>query len=513
MMKHLSLFMISIITLALTACAVDEEIASRQTDTSSDETLEWVKDDPDYGESVQVTIDFGATDTNESGTRASTAPNTAIDYDSSDTSKNVYYEGMFTYCVVAVNNSDGTIADVQYGDCSSSEYAEKAITFDLTVGAVYNFYNFANIDVNEIVTGSEGNWSWAKEGTPDSWTWTVAGNDFDVTTNHIPMSNKQPKLTVVTLSDGSYGLVNTSEEQVSHLWTVRMLAKITVRIYNEIGADYTLESITLSNITPNVEDNVYLMPTNVLGTADGDDYCAPHIATSEKEDYTYYFNNGEGVEATDGSTHVFSFYVNESAIADDSAVAYFTLTLNGESDKRYAVANNWNEIARNDWHYVPIILDDYKLDLIPYDYTAIGVYPTSVKEEDGVYTITFHDTTHFHIVPVMTKLTTGEELEMTTVDEQESGKWAVTSTDTEGNIALTLLSTTNANLFCESTDLYDNDDNGGAPVWDSEKGFFFGKFKDGEEGTACLQIKGTVYKGESASREYTYTVYLIREEQ
>ena len=41
--------------------------------------------------------------------------------------------------------------------------------------------------------------------------------------------------------------------------------------------------------------------------------------------------------------------------------------------------------------------------MIPYDFPAIGVYPASVKEEDGIYTITFHDSGHFHLQPKVTK--------------------------------------------------------------------------------------------------------------
>ncbi|MBR1545921.1 MAG: hypothetical protein IJ633_03870, partial [Prevotella sp.] len=70
--------------------------------------------------------------------------------------------------------------------------------------------------------------------------------------------------------------------------------------------------------------------------------------------------------------------------------------------------NKWDYIARNDYRIIPIVLDDYKLDMIPYDFPAIGVYPASVKEEDGIYTINFHDYGHFHLQPVVKKVSNGD---------------------------------------------------------------------------------------------------------
>ena len=131
-----------------------------------------------------------------------------------------------------------------------------------------------------------------------------------------------------------------------------------------------------------------------------------------------------------GAPLTITFYVNESenptgenwgATTSETPQQFnhyfLKIKINGEEERYTLIDDNgtkegekWNYIARNDYRIIPIVLDDYKLDMIPYDFPAIGVYPASMKEEDGIYTITFHDYGHFHLQPKVTKYSTPKKV-------------------------------------------------------------------------------------------------------
>lgn len=244
----------------------------------------------------------------------------------------------------------------------------------------------------------------------------VAGNNFDLTTHNgfgatgIPMSNVQTK----TVSDGSN----------VELVVIRMMAKIELQVYNDKGSDVTVESFTLTDVTKNSDGNLKLLPSlsdaghDVMTILTHGDI-SPNLGTStSKGDIKLYPNETVSASAnntTTGTPKKLTFYVNESVKPTNAFNHFFLkIKLAGEAEERYVLIddkgsttaddNKWDYIARNDYRIIPIVLDDYKLDMIPYDFPAIGVYPASVKEEDGIYTINFHDYGHFHLQPVVKKV-------------------------------------------------------------------------------------------------------------
>ena len=243
-----------------------------------------------------------------------------------------------------------------------------------------------------------------------SKTATINGNNFDptVTNNYgvagIPMSNKQ----TITAQDVKKDLI-----------VVRMMAKIVLQLYNETGSPVTVKEVTLSDITDNAANNLKLLPSlsnpddmsahdkdiqpNLNGTPATTDYVYT-VPTDQQTVNTALYDNGHGTPA-----QTLTFYINESA-TPTNAEGLFYLTLKmSNTEYRYAIINDednhsWNYIARNDYRIIPIVIDDYKLELIPYDFPPIGVYPSSVSEiEQDLYEMTFHDYGHFHLIPKVTK--------------------------------------------------------------------------------------------------------------
>ena len=282
----------------------------------------------------------------------------------------------------------------------------------------YTVYSFANISVANVcsllgitapatiptigatpvaidVTGTVSN--------DASKTATINGNNFDPTaTNNydvagIPMSNKQ----TITAQDVKKDLI-----------VVRMMAKMEVSITNDTGHEVTVQSLTISDITQNGTNNLKLLPSYGVTPDYPDDMAAhhqdirPNLSSSAT---TGDFTITVGKNIADKTTETLTFYINESA-TPQNAEGLFYLTLKmSNTEYRYAIINDednhgWNYIARNDYRIIPIVIDDYKLELIPYDFPPIGVYPASVREiEQDLYEMTFHDYGHFHLVPRVTK--------------------------------------------------------------------------------------------------------------
>jgi len=244
----------------------------------------------------------------------------------------------------------------------------------------------------------------------------------------------------------------------------------------------------------------------------------------------------------------FTFYVNESAAPTNEFKRFFLkIKLQGETEQRYVLIDDanttgktgsWNYIARNDYRIIPIVLDDYKLDIIPYDFPAIGVYPASVKEEDGLYTINFHDYGHFHLLPVVKKMSNNSVVPFTaTTPDYSSTTWGLvknTFSDSWGTWTDATKETTGDGSFYRSgysvTPPVDGDEVGGFPVWyvnDGTNGpqwapdatnyrpFIFGYIAD--PGTTLSDDKKVyhefsiyLYKqGMSAPRQMTYRLLMI----
>lgn len=368
-----------------------------------------------------------------------------------DDKNNAQDEEMMNIWVVILTNTSGTVQKCIA--CAPAAGAEREIddVAEKLPAADYIAYSFANISVAKVcellgltapasippltstpqeitVTGT------VTLASAQAKTATINGNNFSPTDDNgfgsagIPMSNVQTIASTETSKD---------------LIVVRMLAKMEISIKNETGAPLTVTSIKLSDITKNTSDNLLLLPK--WTTTTGKDL----MPVAQHGDLQPNLNGKPGTEEmvvtvdenlAKDATITKTFYINETAKPDVSktnAFQRFILTvetksegkeveqrfvliddqnaadeashnLNGEDVK--TPAGKWDYIARNDYRIIPVVLDDYRLELVPYDFPAIGVYPASVKEEDGRFTINFHDYGHFHLVPYVTKISTGESV-------------------------------------------------------------------------------------------------------
>jgi hypothetical protein len=371
--------------------------------------------------------------------------------------------------------------------------------------------------------------------TPEAVKVGVGGNNFDPTAADngfgamgIPMSNVQTKeITSSTTFD---------------LIVVRMMAKMELQIKNETGAEVTIKSATLSNVTQNDNGNLKLLPT--LSNHDSMEPThkdiQPNLGTATQGNVTVEVNKAVAVNATETVT----FYVNESATPTNAeGLFYLTLEMSnaGTSEYRYALISNdnseWNYIARNDYRKIPIVLDDLKFEVIPYDFPPIGVYPCSVKEVDAVnhiYDFQFHDYGHFHLLPTVTRggaavafsattPTSGSDYKWTLIDNDFSKSWFTytafgddTQTANPGNFYRTGSGSTTA----------DGDDEGQTPVWYANDGiagprwapdgasyrpFIFGYIADPGSATEKKiyhEMKIQVYNGTTAYRQMLYRFYM-----
>ncbi len=309
---------------------------------------------------------------------------------------------------------------------------------------------------------------------------TVNGNSFNKFTSTddngfgsygIPMSNVQ----TIAATDTEKDLI-----------VVRMLAKMEIRLFNETGAAVTVQSITLSDVTSNVANNLKLLPTLTYR----DDMEAHHKDiqpnlndTPATVDYTYSIPTAQQSVAVAPSTgdpaQTLTFYVNESATpANADHLFYLTLKMS-DTEYRYALISNqdseWDYIARNDYRIIPIVIDDYKFELIPYDFPPIGVYPVSVREidtENHVFDFTFHDYGHFHLLPKVTKVSDSSSVPFGstegtgtrwTLNTDWAGTWYTAAT--KGGTWLTAEQITDNGFYRDQTATADGDEVGGAPVW------------------------------------------------
>ena len=317
-----------------------------------------------------------------------------------------------------------------------------------------------------------------------SKTATINGNNFDPTaTNNygvagIPMSNKQ----TITAQDVKKDLI-----------VVRMMAKIVLKLYNETGSPVTVKEVTLSDITDNAANNLKLLPSlsNPDDMSAHDKDIQPNLNENpapDKVDFIYEVPSnqqtvGTALYSNGIPAQTLTFYINESA-TPQNAEGLFYLTLKmSNTEYRYALisdnnAHEWNYIARNDYRIIPIILDNYKLELIPYDFPPIGVYPVSVSEidtENHIYNFTFHDYGHFHLVPKVTNTSTSA----TVGYNAGSGDYWTLNTDWEGTLKtaatkggawLDAAGVVANGFYRNQTDEADADEAGGVPVWYANDG-------------------------------------------
>jgi len=314
---------------------------------------------------------------------------------------------------------------------------------------------------------------------------TVNGNGFVPTAadangfgcQGIPMSNRQ------TLTVPASGSVTKD------LIVVRMLAKMQLQITNQTGAAVTVKKITLTDVTKNTANNLKLLPQ----LTNNDDMDAHHQdvrpnlnGTPATVDFDVLTTDQS---IANGATHTVSFYVNESATPTTSEGLFQLLIELDGGEYRYSLISNnaqneWNYIARNDYRILPVTLDDYHFELVPYDFPPIGVLPVSVKElnaGENLYEFTFHDYGHFHLVPRVTKGIGASAMAVPFGSpEGTADSWTLAATTpasdpawgaswltaaVKGGTRLTDAEVTATGFYRNQTATADGDDAGGAPQW------------------------------------------------
>lgn len=325
-------------------------------------------------------------------------------------------ENMKSWTVVFVK-PDGTVAKVvkQPSVDEGKDKEDDVTVTGLEAGTTYSVYSFANISDADLGTITEG----SPSPNFDSKSFAVNGNDMDIT-NGIPMSNKQE---VTIKSDG--------QPDITDLYVVRMLSKITLKFRNMTGQDITVNNVSISDITSNPAtgtENVKLLPATPVSSANVAQ--TPNLAENAASgEFTHTISRGLTVANnttdydTDNSRSV-SFYVNESQAGN--AYPYFVVTLETNvGSQRYFMYTDWNQIARNDHHVLKLALSDYKLRLKVEDFGSIGSTP-SLKDDGKQLNLIFHDLEEFHIIPSVTKYSDESSvpftnLEWTRLSESETG--------------------------------------------------------------------------------------------
>ena len=406
-------------------------------------------------------------------------------------------EMMNIWVVVITNSSDEVEKVIACKPTSTSREIDPIETLPL---GTHNFYSFANMSVAKVAellgisitmpTMSDNDVAYeatAASGTVNAnKNVTVNGNGFAAFTSTdnngfgsygIPMSNKQ---TATITSNTTMDLI-----------VVRMLAKMTISVKNETGAEQYIKYATISNVTKNEDNNLKLLPKwtstdgkdnmnvtlhgdlqpNLNGTPTTEEITIPGIATTEA--------------LANNATREVTFYINECKTGTDFNLTIGLGDATNTNEYRYALIDSkgattadddkWDYIARNDYRIIPIVLDDYHFEIIPYDFPPIGVYPVSVSEIDNVnhiYNFTFHDYGHFHLLPRVTKGNTTDVKynvgsgDYWTLNTDWAGSWS-TYDQKDG----TPQPTGNCSLFYrEGTATADADDAGGIPVWYANDG-------------------------------------------
>lgn len=315
-------------------------------------------------------------------------------------------ENMKSWTVVFVK-SDGTVAKVvKQPSVAEGKDKEDDVTVTGLEAGRYSVYSFANISDAELGPIAEG----SPSPDFDSKSFAINGNDMDIKANGIPMSNKQE----VTI--GSDGKPN-----ITDLYVVRMLSKITLKFRNMTGGDITVNKVSISDITSNPAtgtENIKLLPKTFVSSANvaqmpnlAENAASGEFTHTISRDLTVANNTTD--YDTDNSRSV-SFYVNESQAG--KAYPYFVVTLETNvGSQRYFMYTEWYQIARNDHHVLKLALSDYKLRLKVEDFSAIGMYP-SLKDDGKQLNLTFHyPGEEFHIIPSVTKYSdpTGAEVSFT----------------------------------------------------------------------------------------------------
>ncbi len=408
----------------------------------------------------KVTVHMTLSTASSSGTRASLSWNDGVDA-----------ENMKSWVVAFVK--DGKVVSfAENPNVSDGKRIKDEVTIkDLPKeAATYQVYSFANLTSDElgISKGAEVHF--------DNKKWMMNGNGFDVNDPNckgIPMSNKQE----VTINAAG-------KPNITDLWVVRMLAKVTLKFKNPSSTDLIINDITLNDVTSNPsadvnkEGNIMLLPkhsdasetsgatgsSNLTGADKDEVTCIPNLVEqAATENYKYTLSLPKTIPAgtTEYNTeNEVSFYVNESVAGNTSK--YFIINLNTSAGvKRYALFKDWTTIARNDHHILQISLDDYKLKFDVQSFTAIGLYP-SIRDNGTTLSYTcYYPEEEFHIQPKVVK---ADDTEVSGNIDNTQVKWELIQED--GMSDATAAETNAKKVFK------------GLPSWNPTTGYFEGIFND-----------------------------------
>ena len=306
-----------------------------------------------------------------------------------------------SWFVVVVQN--GMIEKIITSDLKSgvTEVEKDQVFVKLNTGAT-TFYSFANIKPEDIGLDASTSVVQPLPADFDEKTYQMDGNSklFHQSMapdlqNGYPMSNKQ----IVNITDN---------QQVIELEVIRMVAKVQLSITNATDHAIVLKTITLSDVTQNGNQNIKLLPNvdsaNELKGVNLPDGVAKGTLTLRAAE-----NNGMTIEARAKQTAC--FYMNESLVdkGADGGNRYFILSLTTVdaatgtiSNHRYAMLS-WNEIRRNDYLKIPIMLEDYQIRWTVEAFSPIGVLP-KVKDDGENLSLDFGYYGEFHIKPEVIKL-------------------------------------------------------------------------------------------------------------
>lgn len=440
----------------------------------------------------KVTVHMTLSTASSSGTRAVLSWNDGVDA-----------ENMKSWVVAFVK--DGKVVSfAENSNFSEGNRIKDEVTIkDLPKNATYQVYSFANLTPSELGISKDA------EVNFDIMKWKMNGNGFDVNDPNctgIPMSNKQE---VTINAEGKPNITN--------LWVVRMLAKVTLKFKNPSSTDLEIKDITLNDVTSNPstdvnkEGNIMLLPkhSDASGTsgatgsssltgADKDEVtCVPNLVEqAATENYTYKLSSPMTIQANinDYNTeNEISFYVNESAAGNTSK--YFIINLNTSAGvKRYALFKDWTTIARNDHHILPISLDDYKLKFDVQSFTAIGLYPSITDNGTTLSYTCYYPEEEFHIQPIVVK---ADDSKVSGNIDYTNVKWELIQED---GMSDATAAKKNASLVFKTL-----------PSWKQTTGYFEGIFNDDKADKQSALYQVTVPVPGETGKSLTYKILFTKD--
>ena len=441
----------------------------------------------------KVTVHMTLSTASSSGTRAVLSWNDGVDA-----------ENMKSWVVAFVK--DGKVVSfAENSNFSEGNRIKDEVTIkDLPKNATYQVYSFANLTPSELGISKDA------EVNFDIMKWKMNGNGFDVNDPNctgIPMSNKQE---VTINAEGKPNITN--------LWVVRMLAKVTLKFNNPSSTDLEIKDITLNDVTSNPstdvnkEGNIMLLPkhSDASGTsgatgsssltgADKDEVtCVPNLVEqAATENYTYKLSSPMMIPANTNdykTENEISFYVNESVAGNTSK--YFIINLNTSAGvKRYALFKDWTTIARNDHHILPISLDDYKLKFDVQSFTAIGLYPSITDNGTTLSYTCYYPEEEFHIQPKVVKAS--DDTDVSGTIDYTRVTWKLIKED---DMADETAAETNAKLVFKTL-----------PKWTPTTGYFEGTFNDDKADKQSALYQVTVPVPGALGKELTYKILFTKD--